>query len=78
MARNGAARLPQVFSTHLLKDSELLAVSGRFRLDNSARSVDRLSEGGDNLGTYVPFSLQGASSWVTLDEARPDGLTLHT
>ena len=53
-------------------------MSGRFLLDNSARSVDRLSEDGDNLGTYVPFSLHGSQPWVTLDEARPDGLTLHT
>jgi hypothetical protein len=34
-----------------------------------------MSEGGDNMGTYVPFSLHGSPHWATLDEARPDGLT---
>ena len=38
------------------------------------RSVDRPSGGGDNLGTYVPFSLHGSGLRFALHETGPDAL----
>ena len=47
---------------------ELPAPCACFRLDNSLRPVDRTSGVGDNMGTYVPFSLHGSrccSCWTS-------------
>ena len=55
--------------------AELRARSGCFRLDNFAQPVDRLSACGDNLGTYVLFSLHECRGSARLDVALEDGLT---
>ena len=54
---------------------EVRARSACFRIDNSRQPVGSSSEGGDRLGTYVPFSLRGGCFALRLDAPLADGLT---
>jgi large subunit ribosomal protein L9 len=50
--------LPRLSPQVCRRRAKVHAVCGCFRLDNLGRPVDSASGVGDNLGTYVPFSLQ--------------------